>query len=57
VAISLERHAADYVLRHLKDKGFSRLRKRQLEHWRECYGQQFAREVEKIVRTELKGAK
>ena len=55
MAISLERHAADYILRHLKDKAFASLRKRTLEHWRQHYGEQFAKQVEKLVRAEWKG--
>jgi hypothetical protein len=54
MATSMERHAADYILRHLKDKAFASARKLQLEHWRQHYGEQFAKQVEKIVRSEWK---
>ncbi len=51
---NLERHAADHVLRNLKEKRHAHLRRQCLDHWRGFYGEQFAANVEKLVRSEWK---
>lgn len=51
---SLQRHCADYLLRHMNKPRHKKYRADCIELWKETYGEVFADEVKKIVMKEWK---
>lgn len=54
---TLQRHCADFILKHCRGEIHRRYRRECIEFWKGHYGENFASEVEAIIRKEWKDGK